>query len=180
MSVQDHISQWLTESAAHLHLNSKPVLRIAATALAALLLLLITFNFLLPSAQVPKFSAYSPPDRIDYGLPVTKNPLSLPPQYHYSPPKDLLIPSSPDGGIAAESRIGKITILFNGKDPTLVRALQTHEDHNRKFGYPLLILRHGLLDGGNLNGIWNKPAYILAALLEESRKPENERLQWLL
>lgn len=83
-------------------------------------------------------------------------------------------------GLTAESRIGKISILFNGKDPLMNHAIRTHEPHNRRFGYPLLILRHGLLDGGTLDGIWNKPAYLLAILLEEMRKPAEDRLEWLL
>lgn len=78
-------------------------------------------------------------------------------------------------GIGAESTIGKVTVLFHGRDPTFVRAIQTHASHNWRFGYPLLVLRHGLLDG-----VWTKPATILSALLEELRKPEGERLKWLM
>ena len=78
-------------------------------------------------------------------------------------------------GIGAESTVGKVTVLFHGRDPTFVRAIQTHEAHNQRFGYPLLVLRHGLLDG-----VWTKPATILSALLEELRKPEGDRLKWLM
>ena len=70
-------------------------------------------------------------------------------------------------------------MLFHNKDSTFVRALRSHETHNNRFGYPLIVLRHGLLDG-TLEGVWNKPAYVLAVLLEEMRKEEGERLKWLL
>ncbi|MCJ1438569.1 hypothetical protein MMC27_007959 [Xylographa pallens] len=160
--------QMTTRRALHL---PYPILRITITALIALSLIYTTHTIFLPCPPPP----YSPADRIDYTLPTRPNPLPT----SHSPPFDLVLPPPPPNGIPPESRIGKISILFNGKDPTLVRALQTHEAHNRRFGYPLLLLRHGLLDGGTLDGIWNKSAYVLAALLEEMRKPEVERLQWL-
>ncbi|MCJ1477517.1 hypothetical protein MMC13_006189 [Lambiella insularis] len=169
----EKVPQWILQHGAQLNLTSRPVLRMAATAMVALVLLM-TCNLFFASSKASTFS-----DRIEYALPLSTHPVRPAPEYDYTPPKDLHLPRPPGNGIASESRIGKISILFNGKDPTLVRALQSHEAHNRKWGYPLLILRHGLLDGGNLDGIWNKPAYILAALLEEMRKPERDRLQWL-
>lgn len=89
--------------------------------------------------------------------------------------RDRIVPKAPHGGLTTESTIGKVTILYNGRDSTFVRALQSHEVHNNRHGYPFQILRHGILDG-----LWSKPAYILAILLEEMRKPEGFRLQWLL
>lgn len=95
--------------------------------------------------------------------------------YRYEAPQDLVIPQWQGREVQAESLIGKVTILFHGKDPTYIRAIQTHQVHNRLHGYPLLALRHAILDG-----IWSKPAYILAVLLEELRKPDGQRLRWLL
>ena len=95
--------------------------------------------------------------------------------YRYEAPQDLVLPQWQGRGIETESLIGKVTILFHGKDPTYIRAIQTHQAHNRRHGYPLLALRHAILDG-----IWSKPAYILAVLLEELRKPDRHRLRWLL
>lgn len=94
--------------------------------------------------------------------------------YRYEAPQDLFVYYGYGRSIEAESLIAKATILFHGKDPTYVRALQTHQTHNRRFGYPMLVLRHGILDG-----IWSKPAYLLAVLLEELRKTEGHRLKWL-
>lgn len=90
-------------------------------------------------------------------------------------PNDLILPIQPGRGIGAESFVGKVTAVFHGKDPTLVRAIQTHEAHSRRYGYSLLVLRHRILDD-----TWSKPAYLLAVLLEEMRKPEGHRLGWLM
>lgn len=95
--------------------------------------------------------------------------------YRYEAPQDLVVPQWQGRQIDTESLIGKVTILFHGRDPTYIRAIQTHQAHNRRYGYPLLALRHAILDG-----IWSKPAYLLAVLLEEMRKPEGQRLKWLL
>ena len=95
--------------------------------------------------------------------------------YRYEAPQDLVIPQWQGREVQAESLIGKVTILFHGKDPTYIRAIQAHQAHNRLHGYPLLALRHAIVDG-----IWSKPAYILAVLLEELRKPDGQRLRWLL
>ncbi|KAF2837905.1 glycosyltransferase family 34 protein, partial [Patellaria atrata CBS 101060] len=73
------------------------------------------------------------------------------------------------------TRIGKCTILFGDPNPTYERALRTHEAHNRLHGYPLLVLRKGILDD-----VWTKPAYILSLLLQELEKPDDQRLEWLL
>ena len=94
---------------------------------------------------------------------------------HHECANDRVLPKALQGGLTPESTIGKVTIIYNGKDPTFVRALQSHAVHNNRHGYPLQILRHGILDG-----LWSKPAYILAVLLEEMRKSERFRLQWLL
>ena len=95
--------------------------------------------------------------------------------FRYEAPQDLVVPQWQGKEIETESLIGKVTILFHGRDPTYIRAIQTHQAHNRRYGYPLLALRHAILDG-----IWSKPAYLLAVLLEELRKPEGQRLKWLL
>ena len=95
--------------------------------------------------------------------------------FRYEAPQDLVVPQWQGKQIETESLIGKVTILFHGRDPTYIRAIQTHQAHNRLHGYPLLALRHAILDG-----IWSKPAYLLAVLLEEMRKPDGQRLKWLL
>ena len=120
---------------------------------------------------------YPPPTipRATFGGMFSRQP-SFNTYYHqYESPQDMVIPRQYGREVATESLIGKVTILFNSKDPTYIRALQTHEVHNQRFGYPMFVLRHPILEN-----IWSKPAYILAALLEEMRKPEGNRLEWLL
>jgi hypothetical protein len=78
-----------------------------------------------------------------------------------------------DESLGARTRIGKCTILFNGKD-YWERAIRTHEEHDKIHGYRLHVLRQKLLDD-----VWDKPAYILSLILRELSKPESERLQWL-
>ena len=76
----------------------------------------------------------------------------------------------------------KVTVLYRSRDPTYIRALQGHEMHNRLWGYSMMVLRHGLVEDGvrGMKGVWNKPAYLLGALLEEMRKGPGERAEWLL
>lgn len=70
--------------------------------------------------------------------------------------------------------IAKATIVF-GENTIYQGALRTHEEHNRKFGYRMHVLRSGILDD-----VWTKPAFLLSLLLEELVKPETERVDWLL
>ena len=83
------------------------------------------------------------------------------------------VPATPFS--ASLATIGKVTIIFGGDNPTYERALKTHEHHNRVHGYPVHVLRHGIL-----NDVWTKPAYILSLLLKELTKPPGKRLKWLL
>ena len=151
-------------NAGNLNIGSKPILRAIATALSFLLTIFLFFPFFKRNVSNSSLATL-----------LSKSPDLESSPYKYQSPKDLILPQTPANSIAPESLIGKVTILFHRKDPTFVRAIQTHEAHNRRYGYPLLLLRHPILEG-----IWNKPAYILAVLLEELRKPEGQRLRWLL
>ncbi len=146
-------------------------LRVAGIALAAVFVVcaftrLSNYDTLDPSAlsSARGFRAF-----------LSKSPPSISFPDSYNHPNDLILPVQPGRGIRAESLIGKVTAVFHGKDPTLVRGIQTHEAHNRRYGYSLLVLRHQILDD-----TWSKPAYLLAILLEEMRKPEGHRLKWLM
>lgn len=70
--------------------------------------------------------------------------------------------------------IGKVTMLYSN-NPVYERAFQTHQEHSRRWGYPLLALRSPVLDG-----VWNKNFVLLSALVQELEKPPDQRLQWLL
>ncbi|KAL9098692.1 MAG: hypothetical protein Q9163_005695 [Psora crenata] len=146
--------------------------RALSAALTAAFALFALKRLLLGSAPLQ----YPPPviPRATFGNGFSRRP-SFNTYYHqYESPQDMVIPRHYGREVATESLIGKVTILFNEKDPTYIRALQTHEAHNQRFGYPMFVLRHPILEN-----IWSKPAYLLAALLEEMRKPEGNRLEWL-
>lgn len=83
-----------------------------------------------------------------------------------------------DEGFGERPRIAKITINTAGDgDDVYERALLTHAAHNRLHNYPMLTLRHNIMEN---DGVWSKPAYILSTILRELAKPPAERLQWLL
>jgi hypothetical protein len=75
---------------------------------------------------------------------------------------------------APKPSIAKVTIVF-GDNPVYQRALQTHEEHSRNFGYPMHVLQSEILDD-----VWTKPAFLLSIILEELVKPKTERLEWIL
>lgn len=70
--------------------------------------------------------------------------------------------------------VGKVTMIY-GNNSIYERALETHQEHSRRLGYPLLVLHRPILDG-----TFNKYAILLSAMLQELQKPPDRRLQWLL
>lgn len=70
--------------------------------------------------------------------------------------------------------IAKVMMIYGDK-PIYQRALDTHREHSRRFGYPHIVLRTSILDS-----VWSKPAILLSLLLQELQKPPSERLEWLL
>ncbi|KAI9777141.1 MAG: hypothetical protein M1816_004910 [Peltula sp. TS41687] len=94
-----------------------------------------------------------------------------------SPTEEVVRPAAASGPFSVNRRatVGKVTIITGGPNPTYERALKTHRRHDRLHGYPLYVLRQGILES-----VWSKPAYILSLLLKELSRPESERLKWLL
>lgn len=152
-------------------IGGKPCLRVLSTLLAVYFIFLTSRWLLLPEILDRSISSTARELLYSYS---GASPLKFS-TYRYEAPQDLVTYPRRGRAIDSESLIAKATILFHGKDPTYIRAIQSHQAHNRRFGYPLLVLRHAILDG-----IWSKPAYLLAILLEELRKPEGHRLKWLL
>ena len=70
--------------------------------------------------------------------------------------------------------IGKVTMIY-GNNTIYEQALQTHEEHSRRLGYAMFVLRKPVLDG-----VWNKYVALLSTLMQELEKPIDRRLQWLL
>lgn len=65
--------------------------------------------------------------------------------------------------------------MIYGNNPVYERAVKTHQEHCRRLGYPVFLLRQQVLDG-----VWNKLAYLLSLIVQELEKPADERLEWLL
>ncbi|KAH7055983.1 hypothetical protein B0J12DRAFT_709640 [Macrophomina phaseolina] len=72
-------------------------------------------------------------------------------------------------------RMGKVSILYGEPNPVYERALRTHEVHNRIHGLRQYVLREQVVDG-----VWNKPAYLLSIMMDELARPAEARLEWLL
>ena len=168
----DSILPWMVQSNGHVFSAPRPLLRLLVSVSVALL-----FFFTVRYIANPFHDEVTRSTAEEFGFQSSQpssveflRPGSIPLEHRINAHQR-------DNGnaIGAESTVGKVTVLYHGRDPTFVRAIQTHEAHNKRFGYPLLVLRHGLLDG-----VWTKPATILSALLEELRKPEGERLKWLM
>lgn len=172
----DGILPRMVQTNRHINLTPRPLLRLLGSSSIALLFFLTVRHITHPfSDQVTRSSVStaeefgfrsSQPSSVEWS-----STGSIPLEHQIDPHRR----GNGNHGIGAESTIGKVTVLYHGRDPTFIRAIQTHEAHNQRFGYPLLVLRHALLDG-----VWTKPATILSALLEELRKPEGDRLKWLM
>lgn len=65
--------------------------------------------------------------------------------------------------------------MIYGNHSIYGRALKTHQEHSRRHGYPLSVLRRPIVDG-----TFNKYAALLSEVLLELEKAPCERLQWLL
>lgn len=71
-------------------------------------------------------------------------------------------------------RIGTLTAHFGEPQEHYQKALQTHLMHSLVHDTPLEVMCSEIVDA-----VWNKPAFILAILLDEMMKPAEERLQWI-
>jgi hypothetical protein len=146
--------------------GGKPVLRLLLTAIASIVAFLLFRDV---ASTIPAI-----PPVVEVGGRIGKA-LSFNTFYHqYESPHDIIVPEAHGRELATESLIGKVSLLQH-RNPRYVRALQTHQLHNQRYGYPMFVLRHSILEN-----MWSKPAYILAVMLEEMRKPEGHRLKWLL
>jgi hypothetical protein len=85
---------------------------------------------------------------------------------HQSPGNSIELP---------RAKIGKVMMVYgNGSNEIYERAIRTHEEHCRRLGYPIFVLRNSMLQG-----YWNKNAILLSVILQELAKPVDQRLEWL-
>ncbi|KAJ5457197.1 hypothetical protein N7530_012471, partial [Penicillium desertorum] len=72
-------------------------------------------------------------------------------------------------------RVAKVSMLYGETNHMYERALQSHERHGKRWGYPMHILRQDISVG-----FWNKPSYLLSLVINELTKPAGERKEWLM
>ena len=72
-------------------------------------------------------------------------------------------------------RIAKVSMLYGEANHMYERALQSHERHGKRWGYPMHILREDISVG-----FWNKPSYLISLVISELAKPAGERIEWLM
>ena len=84
-------------------------------------------------------------------------------------------PMPPSAQPPPRTSMGKVTMLFGDRNAAYERAVMTHQYHADIQGYENYVLRAEMIDG-----IWNKPSYLLFLIMRELKRPPKERLQWLL
>lgn len=86
------------------------------------------------------------------------------------------------------AKVAKVGVAVNDLDiPVVHRAFKTHQVHNEMHGYQHFIadkeVVSNLIDNDRMHrgsGAYTKPAYLLAIVISELLKPEEERLEWIL
>ncbi|KAI1615335.1 hypothetical protein EDD37DRAFT_507190 [Exophiala viscosa] len=88
------------------------------------------------------------------------------------------IESSSSKALQKSPDVGIVSMLYGTPNEYYVKAIETHERHAARHGYPAHVLRSNVYPLHN--GIWNKLAYLLHLLVAELEKPEDERTKWLM
>lgn len=89
--------------------------------------------------------------------------------------KTIYIPKSDDNPSNKLQRVAKVSMLYGETNHIYERALQSHERHGERWGYPMHVLRQDIAVG-----FWNKPSYLLSLVINELTKPAGERMEWLM
>ncbi|KAH8681685.1 hypothetical protein BX600DRAFT_491861 [Xylariales sp. PMI_506] len=88
----------------------------------------------------------------------------------------LITPNIQNASYSKVAKVAMCSYQDTTQDATLFEhALQSHKEHNDRFGYLHYVLRRNLLTIP-----YSKPAYMLFIILQELVKPPEERLEWLL
>ncbi|KAF2277189.1 uncharacterized protein EI97DRAFT_312348 [Westerdykella ornata] len=74
----------------------------------------------------------------------------------------------------SQGRIGVVTAQFGNPEAHYSKALQTHHLHSMIHSTELHVMCEQMIDD-----LWNKPAFLLALLLDEMLKPAHQRLEWI-
>ena len=75
----------------------------------------------------------------------------------------------------SDIRIAKATILYSPSNSVYDHALALHEEHNKKWGYEMHILRTPVVKGSSDTLLW-----LQHTIITELQKPVEERTEWIL
>jgi hypothetical protein len=73
------------------------------------------------------------------------------------------------------TRLMKLTIVYGPNNQLYERAIKTHHRHAERWGHESRTLRQEMA-----TNFWNKPTFMLQALLDELQKPPADRVEWLM
>ncbi|RMZ90647.1 hypothetical protein DV736_g2134, partial [Chaetothyriales sp. CBS 134916] len=73
------------------------------------------------------------------------------------------------------AKIAKVSVLYGDSNEFYRGAIQSHQRHAKRHGYPFYILRNPVAEG-----YWNKAEYLHSILVQELGKHENDRMKWLM
>ena len=102
-----------------------------------------------------------------------------------SAPADI-VPETPDGtsSVPGKNRpkILQATMMFGDKyDGLNERTLQSHVDHAKRWGYGDHILRREIVGAGQWDKlIFSKLLHISTLIMEELKRPREERAEWVV
>ncbi|RMZ76704.1 hypothetical protein DV737_g4686, partial [Chaetothyriales sp. CBS 132003] len=73
------------------------------------------------------------------------------------------------------AKVAKVSVIYGEVNEYYDAAIQSHQRHASRHGYPFHTLRHPVAQG-----YWNKAEYLHALLVMELAKPVGERMKWLM
>jgi hypothetical protein len=75
----------------------------------------------------------------------------------------------------APPAVGKLSMQYGSTNEYYLRAIDSHARHAARHGYPMYTLGNEVADG-----IWNKLAFMMWALVQELQKDADNRTGWLM
>ena len=93
------------------------------------------------------------------------------------------------GKLTSSPRILQTTMLLGDQSNNITeRCVQTHLEHAEKWGYKTIVLRRDFMSFEHQNGansnypklLWDKALHMLSLLLDELKKPDHLRAEWLM
>lgn len=93
------------------------------------------------------------------------------------------------GKLSSSPRILQTTMLLGDQSNNITeRCIKTHLEHGDRWGYKTIVLRRDFMSFEHENGansgypklLWDKALHMLSLLLDELKKPDDVRAEWLM